>query len=116
MWHPMSPTTWSMRGVNSIRRRSRMKPILVLVILFVSVSWGDEISAQTVANLRLFEQHCTNCHGNPAGPKGALDGLKLRQMAPEAIYAALGRAPHANVPSDQEKRAIAEYLGGRKIG
>jgi polyvinyl alcohol dehydrogenase (cytochrome) len=72
--------------------------------------------AQGVADLRLFEQHCTNCHGNPAGPANAPDGLKLRRMAPEAVYAALAKAPHLQLQGlkDEDKRLIAGYLGGRK--
>jgi len=74
--------------------------------------------AQGVADLRLFEQHCTNCHGNPNGPAGAVDGLQLRRMTPEAVLAAITTGTtHAGLQgiTDEEKKMIAGYLGGRKV-
>jgi polyvinyl alcohol dehydrogenase (cytochrome) len=73
--------------------------------------------AQGVADLRLFEQNCTSCHGNPKVPKAA-DGLQLRKMTPEAVYAAITTGQtHAALSAlkDEEKRMIAGYLGGRKV-
>jgi len=77
----------------------------------------DSAFAQATTDLRLFEQHCTTCHGNPAGPAGAPDGIQLRKMTPEAVYAALSKTRHlqAQGPTDEEKRQIARYLGGRKV-
>ncbi len=74
--------------------------------------------AQGTADLRLFEQHCTTCHGNPKGPAGAVDGLQLRKMTPEAVYAAIAKGDtHANLAgvTDADKLMIAGYLGGRKV-
>ena len=76
-------------------------------------------SAQTVASLRLYEQHCTTCHGNPAGPKNAPDGTQLRKLSADAIYDAITKSPaHSSLQSlsDDDKRFIAYYLGGRKVG
>jgi polyvinyl alcohol dehydrogenase (cytochrome) len=80
---------------------------------------GYSASAQTVASLRLYEQHCTSCHGNPAGPKNAPDGMHLRKLSADAIYDAMAKLPaHANLQSisDEDKRLIAYYIGGRKVG
>ena len=72
--------------------------------------------AQSVVDLRLFEQHCTRCHGAPNPPAGAPDGLQLRKMTPEAVYRSLARGTHLRMQgvTDDEKRLIAGYLGGRK--
>jgi len=78
---------------------------------------ADSAFAQGIADLRLFEQRCTSCHGNPKGPAGAPDGVQLRKMTPEAVYAALAKPSHPQLQgvSDDEKRMIAGYLGGRKV-
>jgi polyvinyl alcohol dehydrogenase (cytochrome) len=98
-------------------KMTRRSPLLVLTfVLFLTAR--DSAFAQALTDLRLFEQHCTTCHGNPAGPAGAPDGIALRKMTPEAVYAALSKPPHAQLqgPTDAEKRLIAGYLGGRKVG
>ena len=76
-------------------------------------------AGQTVEGLHLFEQRCGSCHESPNAPKGVPDGMQLRKMTPEAVYAAIGQGPaHANLSgtSDTEKKLIAEYLGGRPVG
>jgi polyvinyl alcohol dehydrogenase (cytochrome) len=73
--------------------------------------------AQSPEAGRLFEQSCMTCHGNAAIEK-APDPSVLRQMAPEAIYKALtsgAMVPQAEKLTDEQKRIIAEYLGGRNI-
>ena len=85
--------------------------------LIVALLATSSAFAQGVADLRLFEQRCTSCHGNPSAPRAA-DGLQLRKMTPEAVYAAITTGPtHANLSgvTDDEKRMIAGYLGGRKV-
>jgi polyvinyl alcohol dehydrogenase (cytochrome) len=93
-----------------------------VVAIAMLVPGMETARAQATTDLRLFEQHCTACHGNPAGPKNAADAIALRKMSPEAVYAALQKAPHlaaapgqAKAPTDEEKRLIAGYLGGRKV-
>ena len=70
-----------------------------------------------VNELRLFEKDCTSCHGAANAPAGAPDGLALRKMTPEAVYAAMSKGAHLQMPaiSDEDKRMIALYLGGRKV-
>ncbi len=77
---------------------------------------ADAGFAQGVADLRLFEQHCTSCHGNPSGPARAPDGLALRRMTAEAVLAAITGPMHPALQgvTDEEKKLIAGYLGGRK--
>jgi hypothetical protein len=90
---------------------------LVCATVIVGLAASGPTSAQTVADLRLFEQNCTSCHGNPKLPKAA-DGLQLRRITAEAIYAAITAGQtHAGLSAlkDGDKRLIAGYLGGRKV-
>jgi polyvinyl alcohol dehydrogenase (cytochrome) len=91
--------------------------LLICTGLIIALLATGSACAQGVADLRLFEQRCTSCHGNPSTPRAA-DGLQLRKMTPEAVYAAITTGPtHASLPgvTDDEKRMIAGYLGGRKV-
>jgi polyvinyl alcohol dehydrogenase (cytochrome) len=73
----------------------------------------------TESGWALFQHKCTTCHGNPAVERApSVDAV--RAMPPEKIYAALGpdgimAAPGAAL-SDQERRAIAEFMSGRPLG
>ncbi len=91
--------------------------LLICTGLTIALLVTGSAFAQGVADLRLFEQRCTSCHGNPSTPRAA-DGLQLRKMTPEAVYAAITTgSTHANLTgvTDDEKRMIAGYLGGRKV-
>jgi len=83
----------------------------------VLVAAVDFASAQSPVGVRLFEQHCASCHqGAGSVSAKATDATKLRRMAPEAVYAALAKAPHLTLKAtEDEKRLIASYLGGRKL-
>ena len=73
--------------------------------------------AQLPRSARLFEQSCITCHGNVQSQQAA-DVNALRRMTPEAIYEVLTtRSTHAQARqlADDERRAIAEYLGGRNL-
>jgi polyvinyl alcohol dehydrogenase (cytochrome) len=67
---------------------------------------------------RLFEKHCTTCHGNPAVGDRAPDLKTLVRFTPEAVYTAL-TSGSMNIPAkgltDEEKQLVAEYLGGRPL-
>lgn len=65
----------------------------------------------------LFTSHCASCHAgsDPRTPTTA----SLRQRPPEAILDALttgAMRQQAAALSESERRAVAEYLGGRAIG
>lgn len=65
----------------------------------------------------LFGRTCAGCHDNPA--TRAPDRAALRQINPEAIYAALttgAMAPMASALDESQKRSVAEYLADRKLG
>ena len=85
-------------------------PMMILVLAQSALAQSPEAG-------RLFEQSCMTCHGNATVEK-APDPSVLRQMSPEAIYKALttgAMAPQAVQLSDEQKRTIAEYLGGRNM-
>jgi len=91
--------------------------LLALIALVIALLSGHPVFAQGVTDLRAFEKRCTSCHGNPSVAQ-APDGLALRKLTPEAVYAAITTgATHAKLAevSDDEKRMIAGYLGGRKV-
>ena len=65
-----------------------------------------------------FGAYCRTCHGNPQVER-APDPAVLKQMPPERIYEAITTGvmkEQAKDLSDADKRAIAEYLAGRKLG
>lgn len=77
----------------------------------------------------LFNSHCASCHQNvmasasadenAARVKSAPSTETLGQMTPEAIYAALATGAMAQQSrdlSDDQKRIIAEFFGGRPLG
>ena len=72
----------------------------------------------TESGFALFQKKCSLCHGNPAVERApSLDAI--RSMSPEkvrcsrvnGIMAAQGAAL-----SDQERRAIAEFMSSRPLG
>jgi polyvinyl alcohol dehydrogenase (cytochrome) len=82
------------------------------VVLLVSAA-----SAQTPETVNLFEQRCLTCHANSKIER-APDATVLRQFPPERIYEALTTGAmqvQAAQLTDEQKRSIAEYLGGRTL-
>src|ERR1700730_13867059 len=91
--------------------------LLILTALAVTVLSSHPACAQGTTDLRAFEKRCTSCHGNPSVAQ-APDGLALRKLTSEAVYAAITTGTtHANLTdvSNDEKRMIAGYLVGRKV-
>jgi len=79
-----------------------------------AVAWGQRIDA-------VFDQNCASCHemGNAARPARAPDRKALRRLTPEAVYESIvngSMKDRAQGLSDAQKKAIAEYIGGRKLG
>ena len=72
----------------------------------------------TEFGISVFERECTKCHGNAAVER-APSPAAIRQMPPERIYAALTsgvmRTQAVNL-TDEQKRRLAEYMGGRPLG
>src|SRR5438309_1696264 len=91
-------------------------PITVASLVMLTAT-ADKALAQSTVGLRLFETKCASCHQSAQNQK-APDASRLRKMTPEAVYAALSKAPHAQIQglSDDDKKTVAAHLGGRKIG
>jgi polyvinyl alcohol dehydrogenase (cytochrome) len=91
-------------------------PIAVASALILTAA-PDKALAQSTAGLRLFEMKCASCHQSAQNQK-APDASRLRKMTPEAVFAALSKAPHAQMQglTDDDRKTEAAYLGGRKLG
>ena len=99
---------------------------VILAMLSLCLAWADGLSAQTASRvIRLIDQRCANCHGNgnsaadrKSDVEGAPEWTTLRQMAPETILQAITKGAmrvHAEDVADEVKRAMAEYISGRKL-
>jgi polyvinyl alcohol dehydrogenase (cytochrome) len=103
-----------------------MKTISYIASLFLLICAAHCIAQVPSAPQRLgtefgisaFERECSKCHGNAAVDR-APSPAAIRQMPPERIYAALTtgvmQTEAANL-SDEQKRRLAEYMGGRPLG
>jgi polyvinyl alcohol dehydrogenase (cytochrome) len=95
-------------------------------VLFTAVVLtGLTLRAQTPSRvIRLIDQRCASCHLNAgAGRAPVIDGAPapaaLRKMSADAIFQAMTRGSmrsHVEDVPDEVKRAMAEYLSGRKLG
>jgi polyvinyl alcohol dehydrogenase (cytochrome) len=83
----------------------------------VSTGWTQGLSEST--GVSQYFSNCASCHEStdPAQHQAPRTAV-LKQMTPERIYESLTtgtmRAAAANL-SDQDKRVIAEWVGGRKL-
>jgi polyvinyl alcohol dehydrogenase (cytochrome) len=72
----------------------------------------------TEFGISAFERECIKCHGSTSADK-APSPAAIRQMAPERIYAAITtgsmQTQAANL-SDEQKRRLAEFMGGKPLG
>jgi polyvinyl alcohol dehydrogenase (cytochrome) len=76
-------------------------------------------SAQVLAGLSLFEEHCGVCHSSPAAGSRAPDRIALSQRTPEAILEAIttgSMAVNAQALTPDQKRIVAEQLALRPLG
>jgi polyvinyl alcohol dehydrogenase (cytochrome) len=95
-----------------------MKRSAWILAVLIAMLWpAGNSNAQTTKGAVIFEQHCASCHGNPSSATPAPDVLSLWKMTSEAIYAALGKAPHTSLTGvpDADLREVAFYLGRRKV-
>ncbi len=95
----------------------RMGAAVALALLLGLPSRG---AAQDQGGGAVFRASCASCHGSPDGaaPANAPDLATLRQASPEAILNTLlnGKMRIQATPlSDADRRAVAEFLGGRAI-
>jgi polyvinyl alcohol dehydrogenase (cytochrome) len=75
-------------------------------------------SAQTPDGAAIFQTNCATCHTGDPGTRAPAPDV-LRRRSPEAILSALtagGMRPQGGRLTGAERRAVAEYLGGRPLG
>jgi len=68
------------------------------------------------AGSTIFGNYCENCHGKI---ETAISPAMMKKMTPEHIYEVLTKGlmvPMAKDLTDEQKRYIAEWVGGRKLG
>jgi polyvinyl alcohol dehydrogenase (cytochrome) len=98
-----------------------MKCMIILILLLgtlITSAIATQQAPAAPAPRQLFDQSCLTCHGNAAVPRAA-DPSVLRRMTPERIYDVLTKGVMREQSQDLDdaaKRAIAEYLGDRKLG
>ena len=108
---------WNVRRGAPMRNVSRL-----LLIATVALLAGGQVFAQGLSEstgLGQYFNNCASCHeGTDPTAHQAPTTAALKQMTPERILDVLTtgamRTNAANV-SDQDKRLIAEWLGGRKL-
>ena len=90
---------------------------IALASLIMLAATPDRALAQSTVGLRLFETKCASCHQSAPNQK-APDASRLRKMTPEAVFAVLSKVPHSQMQglSEDDKKTVAAYLGGRKLG
>lgn len=103
------------------------KSICPIIVVLLGLSGAVHAVAQAPAQrqrlgtefgIQAFERECSKCHGNPAVERAPTPAA-IRQMPPERIYAAITtgvmQTQAANL-NDEQKRRLAEYMGGRPLG
>lgn len=97
---------------------------VITVAMALCLFWSGAAFAQTASRvIRLIDQRCANCHRNPDADRppdvaGAPEPATLRRMAPETILQAITTGAmrvHVEDVSEDVKRAMAEYISGRKL-
>jgi len=72
-----------------------------------------------IAEQILYEKNCVSCHGSPNTQARAQTREMLMKLSPEAVYASLtsgSMSAQAKDLTDEQKRMIAQHLGGRPVG
>ena len=91
-----------------------------MLVLSFALAISPSALAQAPNGSAVFEAHCATCHAvqRPGSDQRVPTVASLRQKAPEAILDALVigvMRQQAAELSDTERRAVAEFLGGRAI-
>ena len=104
-----------------LRRRppARLLPLSAVAPALFLLSAGPSIvqAAQKPDGAQLFREHCAACHA--AGGARAPDPTVLANKTPQAILASLRSGTmviQGYMLTDEERRAIAEFLTGKPLG
>ncbi len=94
-------------------RSAALLAALVSVAPFASA----QVRLSESTGVNLFNNNCTSCHGKPPADRAPAEEV-IRQMPPERIYEAITTGAMKNMAlklNDDDKRLLAEYMGGRKL-
>src|SRR5688572_8083732 len=101
--------------MNNIRVRRVWQTIAIASAVF----WPIVASAQSEsAGVNQYFNNCASCHESTDASQQAPRTAVLKQMTPEHVLEVLtsgSMRSNAAAIGDQDKRLIAEWLGGRKI-
>ena len=89
--------------------------VFSLMVMSPLLTGQQRLSESTGVNL--FNTNCTGCHGETS-VEHAPSGSAIKTMTPEHIYEVITTGPMKNMAaqlSEDEKRLLAEYMGGRKL-
>ena len=102
--------------------RRQVSPLSVRAVMGIAavVAAPALASAQPGSAMALFQERCVTCHVATPPPDSRAPSLEaLRNLSPETILVAMTTgpmAPNTTGLTDPQRRAIAEYVGGRAIG
>lgn len=88
------------------------------VCLALLVGVASSALAQVPDGAAIFARDCATCHDGADGSRAPSPEI-LKRRSPEAVLAALtagGMRPQGGRLSGAERRAVAEFLGGRALG
>ena len=105
-------------------RRRLLGPLSTAILLLLwpmlaARAQDSDLVPPFIKGQELFVEKCTRCHGNATAAVRAPSMQTLMRLTPEAVYAALTTGPmsiQATDLTDEQKRLIALYLGGRPLG
>ena len=93
--------------------------LMISLSFFSALAQEKVIATPALQGQSLFMENCSTCHKNANETPKAPSQQTLMQLAPEAVLSALTTGPmsvQAKSLTDQQKRLIAIYLGGRPLG
>jgi len=91
------------------------RAIFAILIMVSILPAQQRLSESTGVNL--FLNNCMSCHGANLAEHAPSD-TAIKQMPPERIYEAITTGPMKTMAAaltDDDKRLLAEYMGGRKL-
>src|SRR4051812_17181478 len=95
--------------------RYRIIPAVLAALIAAAALPAQRLSESTGINL--FLNNCTGCHGTTP-VEHAPSQSAIKQMPPERIYEAITTGAMKTMAAklgDDEKRLLAEFMGGRKL-
>ena len=99
-------------------RTSRLTIASIAVILLLGPGAAGSVWAQLSDGERVFEQSCVSCHNGAIDSRApGLDALRAR--TPQAVIESLmtgAMRPQGSRLSGPERRAVAEFVTGKKVG